>query len=104
LRVFQDFFVDIDLPVALTQNDEVAFPVAVYNYLKGPQTVTLDLEPGAWFDVIDGQGLRRKVELKADQVTAVSFRIKAKKGGPFPLTVKATGSKMSLRTGRSSRW
>ena len=34
LRVFQDFFVDLDLPVALTQNDEVSFPVAVYNYLK----------------------------------------------------------------------
>src|SRR5262249_51343410 len=32
LRVFQDFFVDLDLPVSLTQNDEVAFPVAVYNY------------------------------------------------------------------------
>ena len=33
LRVFQDFFVDIDLPVALTQHDEVSVPVAVYNYL-----------------------------------------------------------------------
>ena len=41
LRVFQDFFVDIDLPTALTQNDEVDFPVAVYNYLKNPQTVKL---------------------------------------------------------------
>ena len=40
LRVFQDFFVDLDLPLALTQNDEVAFPVAVYNYLKEKQTVT----------------------------------------------------------------
>src|SRR5438552_15761740 len=70
LRVFQDFFVDIDLPVALTQNDEVAFPVAVYNYLKEPQTVTLDLQPGPWFDVLDGKGLKRKVELKANQVTA----------------------------------
>src|SRR5262249_50716039 len=60
LRVFQDFFVDIDLPTALTQNDEVAFPVAVYNYLKGPQTVTLDLQPEPWFEVADSQGLRRK--------------------------------------------
>ncbi|HZU34534.1 MAG TPA: alpha-2-macroglobulin family protein, partial [Gemmataceae bacterium] len=34
LRVFQDFFVDLDLPVSLTQHDEVAFPVAVYNYLS----------------------------------------------------------------------
>ena len=44
LKVFQDFFVDIDLPVHLTQNDEVAFPVAVYNYLKTPQTVKIELQ------------------------------------------------------------
>src|SRR5262249_29794203 len=48
LRVFQDFFVDLDLPLNLTQNDEVAFPVAVYNYLKTPQTVKLDLQPEDW--------------------------------------------------------
>ncbi len=35
LRVFQDFFIDIDLPVALTQNDEISIPIAVYNYLPG---------------------------------------------------------------------
>ncbi len=57
LRVFQDFFVDIDLPTALTQNDEVAFPVAVYNYLKNPQTVKLDLQQEDWFALADGQGL-----------------------------------------------
>src|SRR5262249_46281443 len=57
LRVFQDFFVDIDLPTALTQNDEVAFPVAVYNYLKTPQTVTLDLQQEDWFALTDGKGL-----------------------------------------------
>src|SRR6185369_6893560 len=34
LRVFQDFFVDIDFPVALTKGDRVHVPVAVYNYLK----------------------------------------------------------------------
>ena len=33
MRVFQDFFVDLDLPVALTQHDEVSVPVAVYTYL-----------------------------------------------------------------------
>src|SRR5215216_4777237 len=44
LRVFQDFFVDLDLPVSLTQNDEVEIPVAVYNYLPEAQTVRLKLE------------------------------------------------------------
>src|SRR5207245_5409322 len=59
LRVFQDFFVDIDLPVALTQNDEVAFPVAVYNYLKEPQTLKLELQSEPWFELTDNMGLIR---------------------------------------------
>jgi hypothetical protein len=95
LRVFQDFFVDIDLPVSLTQNDEVAFPVAVYNYLKTPQTVKLDLQREAWFDLADDAGFTRSLDLQPGQVTAVKFRIRAHRIGFQPLTVKATGSKMS---------
>jgi uncharacterized protein YfaS (alpha-2-macroglobulin family) len=95
LRVFQDFFVDLDLPVSLTQNDEVAFPVAVYNYLKAPQTVKLELVQEAWFELIDEAGATRSLDLKPNEVTALKFRIKAKKVGYQPLTVKAAGSKMS---------
>ena len=43
IRVFQDFFVDIDFPVALTQGDEVEVPIAVYNYLPVSQTVILEI-------------------------------------------------------------
>jgi uncharacterized protein YfaS (alpha-2-macroglobulin family) len=101
LRVFQDFFVDIDLPVSLTQNDEVAFPVAVYNYLKSPQTVTLDLQREPWFELTDGGGLTRSLDLKPNEVTAVKFRIKARRVGTHPLTVKARGSKLSDAIKRS---
>ncbi len=101
LRVFQDFFVDLDLPLALTQNDEVAFPVAVYNYLKQPQTVRLDLQPEPWFELVDGLGLSRALDLKPNEVTSVKFRLRAKKIGHFPLTVQAQGSKMSDAIKRS---
>jgi uncharacterized protein YfaS (alpha-2-macroglobulin family) len=94
LKVFQDFFVDLDLPVALTQNDEVAFPVAVYNYLKTPQTLRLDLQKEEWFELVEG-GLTRSLDLKPGEVTSVKFRIRAKKIGHFPLTVKARGDKAS---------
>jgi transcription antitermination factor NusA-like protein len=43
----------------------------------------------------DGGGLSRSLDLKAGEVTAVKFRIRAKRIGHFPLTVKATGSKTS---------
>jgi hypothetical protein len=95
MRVFQDFFVDLDLPVALTQNDEVAFPVAVYNYLKTPQTVKLELKQETWFDLVDDKGLARSLDLKPNEVTSIKYRIRAKKIGNHPLTVTATGSKMS---------
>ncbi len=94
LRVFQDFFVDIDLPVNLTAQDEVSFPVAVYNYLKKPQTLKLELEPGTWFELVEG-GFKRELTLKEGEVTSVSFRIRAHKIGKGRLVVKAVGSEMS---------
>jgi hypothetical protein len=95
LKVFQDFFVDIDLPLNLTQGDEIAFPVAVYNYLKTPQTVKIELQKESWFDLLDAGGLVRSLDLKPNEVTAVKFRIRAAKLGMQPLTVKAFGSKKS---------
>jgi hypothetical protein len=95
LKVFQDFFVDIDLPVSLTQGDEVAFPVAVYNYLKTPQTVKIELQEEPWFKLLDQGGLVRNIDLKPGDVTSVKFRIRADKIGNQPLTVKAFGSKKS---------
>jgi hypothetical protein len=95
LKVFQDFFVDIDLPIFLTQSDEVAFPVAVYNYLKTPQTVKIELEREPWFDLIDDAGFTRTLNLKPNEVTSVKFRIRAGKIGVQPLTVKALGARKS---------
>jgi hypothetical protein len=95
LKVFQDFFVDIDLPLHLTQNDEVAFPVAVYNYLKTPQSVKLELQAEPWFELLDQNGLTRTLDLKPNEVTSVRYRIRAKRLGTQPLTVKAFGSKLS---------
>src|SRR5207244_4055215 len=85
LKVFQDFFVDIDLPVSLTQADEIAFPVAVYNYLKTPQTVKIELQKEPWYELIDGQGFTRSLDLQPNEVTSVKFRIRAAKIGWQPL-------------------
>ena len=43
LKVFQDFFTEMDLPVTLTQGDEVSIPVAVYNYSGSRGEVRLQL-------------------------------------------------------------
>ncbi|MCX7920076.1 MAG: type II secretion system protein GspG, partial [bacterium] len=93
LRVFQDFFIDIDFPVALTQNDEISVPVAVYNYLPGAQTVRLELMPEPWFELKDEK--IKTVKLEKDEVRAVYYSIKVKEIGYHKFTVYAYGSKLS---------
>ena len=85
LKVFQDFFVDLDLPVTLTQGDMVSIPVAVYNYAGHSGDVDLKLEPGDWFS-LEGAG-ERSVSVGAGQVGAAQFTIAAKKIGKFKLTL-----------------
>lgn len=51
IRVFQPFFVDLDLPVAFTRHDQASLPIVVHNYLDEPQQVELTLAGGDWFEL-----------------------------------------------------
>ena len=93
LKVFQDFFVDIDLPVTLTQSDQVSIPIAVYNYLPETQKVRIDLTEEDWF-TLDGPATKT-LTIAANDVTAIHFTVTAKKVGWHKLTVKAHGTKLS---------
>jgi uncharacterized protein YfaS (alpha-2-macroglobulin family) len=97
IRVFQDFFVDIDLPLALTQGDEVSMPVAVYNYLDTGQRVELTLEKQDWFEFL-GEPVQA-VDVAPGDVTVVYFPIKVTATeGRFRPIVTAIGEKMSDAT------
>ncbi len=101
IRVFQDFFVDIDFPVELTRGDEVEVPVQVYNYLPGRQTVKLEVRDAEGFELLDGG--ERKVKLESGQVDVVYFRVRADQVGQKSLTVFAAGAAMSDAVKRSVR-
>ncbi len=88
LKVFQDFFVDLDLPVTLTQGDEVSVPVAVYNYSGKPGQVSLKLEPENWFSLDHDTG-KKSVSVEPDQVGSSQFTLTATRIGKFKLTVTA---------------
>jgi hypothetical protein len=90
IRVFQPFFVDLNLPVALTRGDEVSVPVVVYNYLAKPQTVQLKLEKNDWFELLVDPA--QKIELDANAIRSTSFRIRVRQVGDQTLQVTATGS------------
>ena len=90
IKVFQPFFVDMDLPAGLTRGDRISMPVTVYNYLKTPQTVDLRLGREPWF--VASKNLQRQVVLGPSQVKVVHFTVRARRVGRHDLTVHARAS------------
>lgn len=90
LRVFQPFFVDLNLPAALTRGDEAAVPVVVYNYLDQPQAVELTLTEAAWFERLTDAVQR--LDLKPHEVRSTSYRVRVTGVGNQQLRVTARGS------------
>ena len=88
LKVFQDFFTDLDLPVTLTQGDRVSIPVAVYNYTAARGEVALKLTQEDWFALV-GDTADKNVTVEAGRVGASQFTIQANRIGKFKLTLAA---------------
>lgn len=88
LKVFQDFFVDLDLPVTLTQGDRVSIPVAIYNYSGSFGDVNLHLDADTWFSLVDDVG-EKSVTVESSRVGGSQFTIEAKRIGKFKLTLSA---------------
>ncbi|TVS14396.1 MAG: hypothetical protein EA424_19565, partial [Planctomycetaceae bacterium] len=122
IRVFQPFFVDLNLPVALTRNDRVGVPVVVYNYLDDPQTVTLTLTEADWFEPLDdsevattddtenpenaepvdhstslerGPALTRTLELQPGEIRSLHFPLRVLKVGRHSLEITAVAAGVS---------
>jgi uncharacterized protein YfaS (alpha-2-macroglobulin family) len=88
LKVFQDFFVDLDLPVTLTQGDRVSIPVAVYNYSGARGDVSLKLQPDDWFSLVD-DAAEKSVTVDSARIGGSQFTLEAKRIGKFKLTLSA---------------
>ncbi len=93
IRVFQDFFIDLDLPLALTQNDEISIPVGIFNYLEEEQTVRLVFEADPGIELLDTS--EKQLVIPANDIQVQYFRVRAADFGRFNLRVTAYGSKMS---------
>ena len=88
MRVFQDFFVDLDLPVTLTQGDRVSIPVAIYNYSGSGGVVSLHLAGEDWFSLVDDVA-DESVTLDSARVGGSQFTLEARHIGKFKLTLTA---------------
>ncbi|AKB86242.1 alpha-2-macroglobulin family protein [Methanococcoides methylutens] len=74
LTVFQEFFIDPDLPYAVIRGEEFPVQVQVYNYLDKPQEVQLTLSGADWFDLVGEDVVM--VSVDANSVTHASFTIR----------------------------
>jgi uncharacterized protein YfaS (alpha-2-macroglobulin family) len=89
LKVFQDFFVDLDLPVTLTQGDRVSIPVAIYNYSGARGEVSVKLQRDDWFSLVDDVA-EKSVEVDSGRVGGAQFTLEARRIGKFKLTLAAS--------------
>jgi hypothetical protein len=93
LKVFQPFFVDLDLPLYLTKGDEVHLPVVVYNYTQDTRDVRLVLSE---LDGLDSLGEKEKVvTLAAGQVLRFYFPVRAASVGTGRILLKAYSGEVS---------
>jgi hypothetical protein len=99
LKVFQDFFVDLDLPVTLTQGDRVSIPIALYNYSGKPGKVSLKLQPEDWFS-LENDSYDKTLPVESGQVGGAQFTLSARRIGKFKLTLSARMDGARDREGR----
>ncbi|HOX55919.1 MAG TPA: MG2 domain-containing protein [Candidatus Paceibacterota bacterium] len=100
ITVFQDFFVDLDLPVAMSLGDQISVPVTCYNYLKTSQDIRLTVAPGAWFAA---PSHNLSVHLAPNEVKSASFPLKVLRAGRHSLRVTALGTSLADAVEREVR-
>jgi hypothetical protein len=84
VTVFQEFFVEPDLPVKAFLDDRFPLKVQVYNY-GAPTDVTVTLESADWYDVTGGQ--TATVSMDTGEVGSVEFTITMTKVGVHEIKV-----------------
>ncbi|MCS7055680.1 MAG: MG2 domain-containing protein [Thermoflexales bacterium] len=92
LKVFQEFFIEPELPRFLTVEDEVAVPVSVFNYTSQPQSVRVRLAPSDWFEFI-GEA-EATVALAPNDVGIAYLPIRVTRPGIFSLRVDASSGRL----------
>ena len=87
LRVFQPFFLQVDLPYAAVRGEEFPVKVALYNYLDTPQEFFVELEERDDFDLLDVAS--KSVTVAASDIGGLEFRIRLTDLGQVPIKVTA---------------
>jgi hypothetical protein len=90
--VFQDFFVDLDLPSSVAVGERVTASITAYNYLDTAQSIQLALTPADWYKTVVPP---EQIQVGPNSVGSTSFTIQIEESGQFSLVVQAVGEQMS---------
>ena len=74
LRVFQPFFLTVDLPFSAIRGEELPVKVALFNYLDTQQEMFVEIEEADWFDLLDQTS--KSVRIRANDIGGVEFKIR----------------------------
>jgi len=89
ITVFQDFFIDADLPLFLTRKDIITIPVTITNYLNKDQNISVSLftDTDKWFKIIDSKN--SIIRVSSQNTVKTNFRIQVLKCGLHKLKIYA---------------
>ncbi len=90
LRVFQPFFLTVDLPFSAIRGEELPVSVALYNYLDTPQEIYVEIEDAEWFDLLDDP--LKAITIGPGDTGGAEFNIRptALGSGPVKITARST--------------
>jgi uncharacterized protein YfaS (alpha-2-macroglobulin family) len=91
--VFQDFFIDFDIPYNLTQGDEFWLPITINNYLSETQKIKLDLKEASFYTWLEGG--KDMIELQPSESRNVYVKLRLEKHGDYILRIESQGTKMA---------
>ena len=109
ITVFQEFFVEPDIPVEVVRNDEFPLNIMIYNYHSEEQEITVKLSNASWFDLLAGDPVDddnpenpddpddyfQVVTVEPSSVVGIEYVIKAKEVGTFNVTLTASSDLMA---------
>ena len=87
LRVFQPFFLTVDLPYSAIRGEELPVKVALFNYLERPQEILVEIEGSDDFDLLDDGS--KRVTVGASDIGGAEFKVRLNKLGNIPVKITA---------------
>ncbi|HAK97616.1 MAG TPA: alpha-2-macroglobulin [Planctomycetes bacterium] len=89
ITVFQEFFVEPDLPVEVVRGETFPLRLQIYNYAQAAQRIYIELARDDWFELA-GESTAG-VDVGPGEVTSCTMPITPARAGRFTLAVTARG-------------